>query len=168
MFSVTKKTNKGFTLIELLVVIAIIGLLSSVVLASLNVAKEKARDARRASDLIQLERALQFYYDDNGTYPTVAYTEPNYFHNGNMTGGLVTILDGYINPPPNDPLRESGRAYYYVYKRSVAWITANSWTNLTSDCADKVVIVVRSMESSGPFRQDCAMSVTSSISIVLD
>lgn len=66
------KTNKGFTLIELLVVIAIIGLLSSVVLASLNSARTKARDARRVADIKQMQTALELYYDTNKRYPAVA------------------------------------------------------------------------------------------------
>jgi len=65
-----QEKNKGFTLIELLVVIAIIGTLASVVLASLNTARGKARDAKRASDMHQVQSALQLYWLDNdGTYP---------------------------------------------------------------------------------------------------
>ncbi len=65
-----KASHKGFTLIELLVVIAIIGILSSVVLASLNSARTKARDARRVADLKQVQVALELYYDANSAYPT--------------------------------------------------------------------------------------------------
>lgn len=63
------KKQKGFTLIELLVVIAIIGLLSSVVITSLNSARVRARDARRIADLHQIQLALELYYSANGYYP---------------------------------------------------------------------------------------------------
>ena len=62
--------KQGFTLIELLVVISIIGLLSSVVLASLNSTRVKARDTKRVSEVRQLQTALQLYYDTNGSYVT--------------------------------------------------------------------------------------------------
>ena len=77
MFKIRK--NKGFTLIELLVVIAIIGILSSVVLASLNTAREKARDARRIADVKQVQIALELFFDDNGNYAdTLAELAPEY------------------------------------------------------------------------------------------
>ena len=60
------KNKAGFTLIELLVVIAIISLLASVVMASLNSARSKARDARRVSDVKQFQLALGLYYDKYG------------------------------------------------------------------------------------------------------
>jgi prepilin-type N-terminal cleavage/methylation domain-containing protein len=69
-----KLMQKGFTLIELLVVIAIIGILSAVVLVSLNSARAKSRDARRLSDLRQIMTALEIYYNDNGAYPDAATT----------------------------------------------------------------------------------------------
>lgn len=65
-----KNTKKGFTLIELLVVIAIIGILSSIVLASLTTAREKARDARRISDIGQIKLALELYFDAHQMYPS--------------------------------------------------------------------------------------------------
>ena len=50
--------SRGFTLIELLVVIAIIGLLASIILASLNTAQQKGRDARRVSDLQEIAQQM--------------------------------------------------------------------------------------------------------------
>jgi prepilin-type N-terminal cleavage/methylation domain-containing protein len=61
--------KRGFTLIELLVVIAIIGLLSTIVMVSLNKARAKARDTKRVGDLRQIRNALEFYYDANERYP---------------------------------------------------------------------------------------------------
>ena len=49
--------------------ISIISLLSSVVLSSLSTARAKARDAKRLSDMHQMQIALEFYYDSFGRYP---------------------------------------------------------------------------------------------------
>ena len=64
--------NSGFTLIELLVVIAIIALMSSIVLVSISTAREKSRNAKRVSDMTQLQKAMDLYFNDNGTYPTLS------------------------------------------------------------------------------------------------
>ena len=61
------KKEKGFTLIELLVVIAIIGILASVVLASLNSARAKGADAAVKSSLNNMRAQAELYYDNNSS-----------------------------------------------------------------------------------------------------
>lgn len=100
------KRQSGFTLIELLVVISIISLLASIVFASLNSARAKARDARRLADMDEITKALAFYYDANNAYPGVTYT------NGNLAGWEVSFyLDFmeylsplYLSKTPVDPI----------------------------------------------------------------
>ena len=65
------KRNKGFTLIELLVVIAIIGILSSIVLASLNTARSRGANAAVKSNLANVRVQAEIWYDTNSnTYGT--------------------------------------------------------------------------------------------------
>lgn len=100
-----RKRNKGFTLIELLVVIAIIGILASIVLASLNSARQKSRDARRIADVKQIQLALELYFDGNsGKYPGGDEA-------GTGAGSYATLAPSYIATLPSDPL--AGRAYQY-------------------------------------------------------
>lgn len=91
-----QKKQRGFTLIELLVVIAIIGILSSVVLASLNQARSKSRDARRVADIKQVQTALELYYDANSSsYPTAT----------------TSLVPTYIAVMPTDPSTQAAYAY---------------------------------------------------------
>jgi general secretion pathway protein G len=64
------KFKKGFTLIELLVVVSLIGILATLVLANLNAARQRGRDAQRKSDLRNIQTALRLYYNDYDKFPT--------------------------------------------------------------------------------------------------
>lgn len=70
-----KNRSRGFTLIELLVVIAIIGILSAVVLASLNTARSKSQDAAVQTDLSSIQTQAELFYGNNSnSYGTLAWT----------------------------------------------------------------------------------------------
>ena len=122
MFSIKKKSS-GFTLIELLVVVAIISLLSSVVLASLNSARLKARDTRRKEDLYQLRTAIELYYNTNGSYPSTGATIPSWrgalsygSYGTGSTGYIPGVVPNYIAVLPLDPKGTlDGYLYTFLY-----------------------------------------------------
>ncbi|MDP2593923.1 MAG: prepilin-type N-terminal cleavage/methylation domain-containing protein [bacterium] len=99
--------SRGFTLIELLVVIAIIGLLSAVVLASLNTARAKGKDAKRLSDMHSVVQAFELYANDhNGQYPPhqTESTDCGGATNNTCLAELTALTSGgYISTLPHDP-----------------------------------------------------------------
>jgi type II secretion system protein G len=105
------RSTRGFTLIELLVVIAIIGILSAVVLASLNTARAKARDAQRISNIKSLETAMELYYTDHGTYP-----EDGTANTQHAIAELASYLTPkYISTIPDDPLKGTSFQFAFQY-----------------------------------------------------
>lgn len=100
-----KKANKGFTLIELLVVIAIIGLLSTMAVVALNNARQKARDAKRVSDIKQIQTALELFFNDASSYPTI----------GSIAEAGAVAYKGttYMAIVPSNPA-PNGTAYTYT------------------------------------------------------
>jgi prepilin-type N-terminal cleavage/methylation domain-containing protein len=103
----------GFTLIELLVVIAIIGLLSTLSVLALNAARARSRDAKRISDVQQLQTALEMYYNDINDYPLAA----------SMSPGMSIAANGtiYLKKIPTPPTPVDGctsmtqTSYAYSY-----------------------------------------------------
>lgn len=128
--------QRGFTLIELLVVIAIIGILSSVVLASLNSARQKSRDARRIGDIKQLQLALEMYYDSNNGYPS----------------STAALAPDYIPVQPSDP--QTGSAYTYTASSTSNYVlraTLESDHNALDSDIDGTVFSVDCTDSSAPY-----------------
>ena len=120
------KTNKkGFTLIELLVVIAIIGLLATIVLVSLNNARNKASNTKVKADLSQVMLAVEMYYSDNNTYPATTWTA--------LTAALQPT---YIQRMPTHP----SASYIYTttnnYTLTGALVApdAGTWTCSNGSC----------------------------------
>jgi len=114
----------GFTIIELLVVISVIALLSSVIFASLNNARSKARDARRMSDIKQIQLALELYFDVNGVYPSTSNAWKSgttvcnsTYGSGNSysgpTGYIPNLAPNYISVLPESPNVTTNKCYLY-------------------------------------------------------
>jgi len=102
MYNILMK--KGFTLIELLVVISIISLLSTIVLASLNTARDKAKVAVFVSEVKQFQLALELYKSKTGSYPYEGLDYYAYIYNDVYydASGIATSLDEYfseVTPP---------------------------------------------------------------------
>lgn len=127
--------SKGFTLIELLVVIAIIGMLSAVIIVSLNSARNKSRDTRRISDVRQIITAMELYYNDNSAYPDQAASpgDPTPASVG-VTGSTSTEFRDYLlvwptAPSPADGTCAAGAA-------STITTSTNQYTYWGRDAAD--------------------------------
>lgn len=141
----TREHARGFTLIELLVVIAIIGILSSVVLASLNTARAKARDAKRVSEMSSLQTALELYYNINNAYPIGGCISSPWWNCWGSAGEPRLLPSSVISVMPQDPsFHDDGaacsaddtgsRLYAYYSDNGQRYILATYLENiLTSD-----------------------------------
>lgn len=117
--------KRGFTLIEILIVVAIIAILASVILVGLGPTQSLGRDARRVSDLHEVQNGLELYYNAEGQYPVPA-------SNGAWSGlgtALTTAVPS-ITSIPSDP--SSGKSYSYgTDAKGVGYILQATMENLT-------------------------------------
>ncbi|MEK7608826.1 MAG: type II secretion system protein [Patescibacteria group bacterium] len=111
------RNKKGFTLIEMLIVIAIIGILSSIVLVGLGPVQRRGRDARRISDLKQVQNALELYFNKCGYYPGSVQAGAACTNFGGAPGDWSAVKSALVgsalgvNQIPSDP--SGGRVYQY-------------------------------------------------------
>lgn len=100
--------ERGFTLVELLTVITIIAVLAGGLVVAINPLSQiqRSRDAQRKSDLEQVQRGLEQYYNDTNAYPA------------SVPFGAIWVQNGvtYIQKVPQDP-ENLGNGKKYVYQQ---------------------------------------------------
>lgn len=107
--------SAGFTLIELILVVAIFGVMAAGSLLAINPLEQfkKSNDSKRKSDLAQIQRSLEAYYQDYGRYPLsssyqIVDTNPVPFGSS---------WQPYINLLPDDPIETRSYVYYVSANR---------------------------------------------------
>ena len=98
--------KKGFTLMEILIAIAIIAILTAIGIVSYGSINKGARNAKRKSDIGQIQSALELYRSDFGYYPAVNTSSLDDATNLEDDVDFVT----YLSAVPTDP---RGNAYLY-------------------------------------------------------
>lgn len=131
----------GFTLLELLIVIGIISVIATIGIAVIDPMTQiqKANDARMKSDLSQIQKALEQYYEDNGHYPQTY----------SATDFRITAADGsvvswgspwhpYMNIVPKSPYSSDSYVYYSPSNGQAYYLYANLKRQTDSDLCDGV------------------------------
>lgn len=119
-------TLRGFTLIELLITISIIGLVFGVVISSASIIQKNARDAKRQSDLGNIQSALQHYYADQNFYPDSTF---NLSTDTNLTSSdgnpvLIGASKTYIATLPKEP--STGRPNYCYLPQTISGVVCDN------------------------------------------
>lgn len=155
--------TKGFTLIELLVVIAIIGILSSVVLASLNSARNKGADASIKANLNGIRAQAELFYDTGSTYGGTAFAEA--VCADNATGNI--LADSNVkNAIAAANSASSGTLTSNAYTKTRCAVSASSWAVAVTLKADTTKAWC--IDSSGNSRQIAGPAESTATAIVGD
>lgn len=133
--SKTTKNQVAFTLVELLIVIAIVSILAAVVVIAINPTQllKQARDKKRVTDLLNMQKAFSLYALDNAQYPNEvgpcdssigtdtdacppdgAELTFQWYYTADTIVGQLTNNGKYLGKMPTDPLNNI--TYYYYYE----------------------------------------------------
>lgn len=113
-----KKRNQGFTIVELLIVIVVIGILALLVITTYGGIQQKARNAKRTTDLKTVQTQLEAFFSQQGYYPSrtnMNDQSANGFFATNMKSLDPLAMDDPSNPAQTHQLTATAGLKQYQY-----------------------------------------------------
>lgn len=104
----------GFTIVEIIVVVVIIAVLAAITTVSFRGVQQRSRDATRTRDITQVQKALEKYRYDNGSYPLLGGTDDGttaYPLSSLSTALVPKYIDAIPTAPSGSP---AGTDYQYI------------------------------------------------------
>lgn len=118
-----RTSTHGFTIVELLIVIVVIGILAAITVVAFNGVQDRAKFTRMQSDLKSMQKAIEIYHADNGTYPNTGGSHRYQRVSGDsFIPGLVPKYIGNL-PEITDGPSGSGTNNTYIYQSNAAGTT---------------------------------------------
>lgn len=120
--------SAGFTLMELIVALGMLSILTTGVILAINPVEQirKSNDAKRKADLVSIQKAVELYYQDFGSYPASSADFKIMKNNQVLSWG--NPFQPYIAKLPSDPI--IGRSYIYYSPASSGGQTYYIYTSL--------------------------------------
>lgn len=130
-------SNNGFTIVELLIVVVVIAILAAVTIVAFNGAQDRARNARVANDLNQLNKKIQMYAIENGAYPSTGSLNTIYVDNNctktsvNRRADWVPGVTGIMQNPGLDNTGVSRAGGCYMYSSDGTSYVLSAWNAMS-------------------------------------
>ena len=132
------RTSEGFTIVELLIVIVVIAILAAISIVAYTGIQQRARDNTRISDLKSIQKIVELYKVENGTYPLSSGGNnvwgglcAAYGNTPNYIVGISTIVS---SPLPIDPKNDSATNRCYLYRSNGVDYMALAYLTMETIC----------------------------------
>lgn len=103
----------GFTIVELLIVIVVIGILAAISIVAYSGVQDRAENARLQSGMSSVNKAIQLFYSENGTYPLTGVSVWRGYNSAINDNFVPGVAPKYINVTPQVGLTTQYPTFIY-------------------------------------------------------
>lgn len=133
-----QRSDRGFTIVELLIVIVVIAILAAITIVAYNGIQARSRDTIRINDLKQIQKVVELYKAENGSYPLGAGGSGVWSGRCGGYGGYKTYILNVQNYMPNEPLDpksgDTPTQGCYLYRSNGTDYMILAWFSMETVC----------------------------------